>query len=128
MKRLLIPGTVAGLLMAMASICQGATNLNSSLSSIYRLTYPADLTSVDQAKALLAELDRLGSADEAKLKQWLPGNFKRYGIPAKRVRKIVILPPGKEVKETAIILLTDPADEAEAIAFTVKSSKSNSSD
>jgi hypothetical protein len=32
------------------------------------------------------------------------------------------------VKETAIILLTDPADEAEARATTVKSGKSNSSD
>jgi hypothetical protein len=128
MKRLWTLGTVAGFLMAMASICLAATNLNSSRSNIYRLTYPADLASVEQAKALLADLDKLGPAGEAKLKKWLPGNFRRYGIEATRVRKIVILPKGKEVKETAIILLTDPADEAEARATTVKSSKSNSSE
>jgi hypothetical protein len=128
MKRLRSSGTVAGLLVLTATIVQGATNLNSSRSNIYRLTYPADLASVDQAKALLVELDKLGRAGEARLKKWLPANFRQHGIDADRVKKIVILPAGKEVKETAIILLTDPADEAEARAVTVKSSKSNTSD
>ena len=44
------------------------------------------------------------------------------------MKKLVILPPDKERKETAIILLTNPADEAQAIERTVKSSKSNTSD
>jgi len=111
-----------------AALVGAATNLNSSRSNIYRLTYPSDLVSRDQAQALLAELDKIGPADEARLKQWLPANFKRFGIVGDRVKKLVILPRDKERKEIAIILLTKPEDEAAAIAVTVKSSKSNSSD
>ena len=111
-----------------AALVAAATNLNSSRSNIYRLIYPSDLVSRDQAQALLTELDKIGPADEARLKQWLPANFKRFGIVGDRVKKLVILPRDKERKEIAIILLTKPEDEAAAIAVTVKSSKSNSSD
>ena len=109
--------------MAGASI-----NLNSSRSNIYRVTYSTELATSAQVHQLLAALDKIGPAGEAKLKQWLAANFKRYGIAPDRVKKVVILPPDKERKETAIILLRNPADEAQAIARTVKSSKSNSSD
>lgn len=111
-----------------AATAGAATNLNSSKSNVYRLTYPGDLASPVQAKALLAELDKLGPADEAKLKQWLPANFKRVGIAGDRVKKLIVLPRGKEMREIGIILLTRPEDEAAAIATTVKSSKSNSSE
>jgi len=111
-----------------ATLAWAATNLNSSRSNIYRLTYPSDLVSRDQAKAILAELDRIGPTDVAKLKQWLPANFKRFGIAGDRVKKLVVLPRDKELKEIAIILLTKPEDEAAARAVTVKSSKSNSSE
>ena len=103
-------------------------NLNSSRSNIYRLTYPSDLASPAQVKAILADLDKMGPVDEAKLKQWLPANFKRFGIAGDRIKKVIVLPRGKEMKEIGIILLTKPEDEAAAIAVTVKSSKSNSSD
>ena len=115
-------------LLFIATLAWAATNLNSSKSNIYRLTYPTDLVSRDQAKAILAELDGMGPADEAKLKQWLPANFKRFGIAGDRIKKMVVLPRSKEMKEIAIILLTKPEDEAAAIATTVKSSKSNSSE
>ena len=117
---------LASLLIAEAA--WAASNLNLSKSNFYRLTYSSDLASPAQAKAILAELDKMGSVDEAKLRQWLPANFKRLGIAGDRVRKIVVLPRGKEMKEIGIILLTRPEDEAAAIAATVKSSKSNSSD
>ena len=117
---------IASLLIA--SLAWAAVKLNSSKSNIYRLTYPSDLVSRDQAKVILAELDRMGPTDEAKLKQWLPANFKRFGIARDRVKKLVVLPRDKELKEIAIILLTKPEDEAAAIATTVKSSKTNSSD
>lgn len=117
---------IASLLIA--TLASAATNLNSSRSNIYRLTYPTDLVSADQAKAILGELDRMGPADEAKLKQWLPANFKRFGIAGDRVKKMVVLPRSREMKEIAIILLTNPEDEAAARATTVKSSKSNTSD
>ena len=86
------------------------------------------LVSRDQARAILAELDKIGLTDEARLKRWLPANFKRFGIAGDRVKKLVIMPRGRELKETAIILLTRPEDESAAVAVTVKSSKSNTSD
>src|ERR1700687_3065832 len=114
--------------LLIAATAWASINLNSSRSNIYRLTYPSDLASPAQVKAILADLDKMGPLDEAKLKQWLPANFKRFGIAGDRIKKLIIMPRGKEMKEIGIILLTKPEDEAAAIAVTVKSSKSNSSD
>jgi len=72
--------------------------------------------SQDQATAILAELDKIGPADEARLKQWLPANFKRHGVQADHVKKIIIKPAIQALKQTTIILLSNPADEARAIA------------
>lgn len=116
------------IVLALTPVAWATSNLNLSKSNLYRLTYPTDLVTAAKAKRMLAALDKIGPADEAKLKQWLAANFKRHGINGSRVKKVVILSPTDEVKEIAIILLTDPADEAMAIATTVKSSKSNSSD
>jgi hypothetical protein len=114
--------------LLIAASAWGSIALNSSRSNIYRLTYPSDLASRDQAKAILAELDKIGPADEAKLKHWLAANFKRFGIAGERIKKLIVLPRGKEMKEIGIILLTRPEDEAAAIAVTVRGSKSNSSE
>ncbi|MGZ5494858.1 MAG: hypothetical protein ACXWHG_14735 [Thermoanaerobaculia bacterium] len=114
--------------MLIAAVAWASISLNSSRSNIYRVTYPTDLASKSQVAQMLAALDKLGRTDEAKLKQWLPANFKRYGIDGNRVKKLVIMSPDKDLKEIAIILLTNPADEPRARATTVKSSKSNSSD
>jgi hypothetical protein len=111
-----------------AALAPAATNLNSSRSNIYRLTYPSDLASPAQAKAILEELDKMGPADEARLKQWLPANLRRFGIAVDRIKKLIVLPRGKQLKEIGVILLTRLEDEAAAIATTVKSSKSNSSE
>lgn len=119
-------GVIVSLLVA--AFAWAAINLNSSRSNIYRLTYPSDLASPAQVKAILAELDEMGPADEAKLKQWLAANFKRFGIAGERIKKLIVLPRSRQMKEIGIILLTRPEDEAAAIAATVKSSKSNSSD
>ncbi len=111
-----------------ATIVGAASNLNSSKSNIYRLTYPSELASPVQVQAMLAELDRMGPADAAQLKQWLPANFRRFGIAGDRIKKVIILPRDRTMKETGIVLLTRPEDEAAAIAVTVKSSKSNTSE
>jgi hypothetical protein len=126
MKSRFLLVTIATLLIA--AIAGASIHLNSSRSNIYRVTYSTDLVKSEQVHQLLAALDKLGPTGEARLKQWLAANFKRYGIAPDRVKKLVILLPDKERKETAIILLTNPSDEAQAIAVTVKSSKSNSSD
>ncbi len=114
--------------LLIAAAAWATSNLNLSKSNFYRVTYASDLASPAQVKAMLTELDKMGPVDEAKLKQWLLANFKRLGIAGDRVKKLVILPRGKEMKEIGIILLTTPEDEAAAVAATVKSSKSNSSD
>jgi hypothetical protein len=118
----------AFLVAAAVTVSAATSNLNLSKSNLYRLTYHANLLTEAQAKAILAELDTLGPMDEARMKMWLPANFRRFGIKAVLVKKVVILPPGQAGKEAAIILLSDPADEAKALATTVKSSKSNSSE
>ena len=115
-------------LMAIAVAASAASNHNMSKTNFYRLTCSGDLASPSQVQALLVELDRLGPADEAKLRQWLPASFKRVGIAGERIKKLVILPRTREMKEVGIILLTRPEDEAAAIATTVKSGKSNSSE
>ena len=75
--------------------------------------------SVERARALLrdtlAELDAIGPMDAEWLKQWLPANFKRFGIEPRRVKKTLVLPAGQIGQEAAIILLSDPADEAKAL-------------
>jgi len=111
-----------------AATAWAASNLNLSKSNFYRVTWSSDLASPTQVNALMTELDKMGPADEAKLKQWLPANFKRLGIAGDRIKKLVILPRGREMQEIGIVLLTRPEDEAAAIRATVKSSKSNSSD
>ncbi len=127
MKHLLL------LLLLACTSCASAGNPDDVLARILQLGEWSEAAqgrdmSADQAKAILAELDKMGPADEAKLKVWLPANFRRSGIAGDRVKKMVILPRSKELKEIAIILLTNPEDEAAARATTVKSSKSNSND
>ena len=72
-------GVIVSLIIAAPVLA--SINLNSSRSNIYRLTYPSDLATSAQAKAILAELDKMGPADEAKLKQWLPAAANFFGPP-----------------------------------------------
>ena len=119
MKKLL---TLALAVVALGSISWAATNLNSSRSNIYRLIYPADIMSQAQATALLAELDKIGPADDARLKQWLPANFKRHGVQGDSIKKIIVLPADKTRKSITLILLTNPADEPAARHIAVSDS------
>ena len=119
-------GVLASLVVA--ATVSASIALNSSRSNVYRLTCSSDLASAAQVKAMLAELDKLGPLDEAKLKAWLAANFKRFGIPGDRIKKLIVLPRNKDMKEIGVILLTKPEDGPAAIAVTVKSSKSNSSE
>jgi hypothetical protein len=91
MKRLFILSAISAALLLVLSSSWAATNLNTSRSNIYRMVWADNVgLSQAQATAMLAELDKLGPADEAKLKQWLPANFKRFGIQEARVKKVFI--------------------------------------
>jgi len=115
MKRLVLVAAITSLVATMASISWAAVKLNSSKSNIYKFVYDG-MTSA-QAAALGADLDQTPRVDEAAVRKalqklFIPTNF-----------KLIRIIPGKPI---TIILLTDPADEAAAIATTVKGSKSNS--
>lgn len=77
---------------------------------------------------MLAELDALGPMDAERLKQWLPANFKRFGIEPRRVKKTLVLPAGQVGQEAAIILLSDPADEAKALETTAQATTTDAAD
>lgn len=107
MKRLSLVAAITSLLVTMASISWAAANLNSSKSNIYRVVYSTDGMTSAQAAALGTELDKTPRVDEAAVRKalqklFIPTNFKKIGIR-----------PGKPI---TIILLTDPADWAQAIA------------
>ena len=107
MKRLFLVAAITSLLATMASISWAATNLNSSRSNNYRVVYSTDGMTSTQAAALGAKLDKMPRVDEAAVRKtlqklFIPTNFKKIGIR-----------PGKPI---TIILLTDPADWAQAIA------------
>ncbi len=114
MRRLVILGAVGS--VTILSLAWAATNLNSSRSNIYRVIYDSEIASPAQVSALLADLDKFGPADEAKLKQWLPANFKKHGVQGDRIKKMVVLPAGKTRKTITIIFLKDARDEAQALA------------
>ncbi len=122
MRRSSIIAVFVSLMVTMVSIAWAATNLNSSKSNIYRLVYSAEAVTSSQATAILAELDKIGPADEARLKQWLPANFKRHGVQGDSIKKIIIIPADKTRKSITIILLTNPADEPAARHIAVSDS------
>jgi len=125
-KRFIVASLIV---VALTPFGWAASNLNLSKSNInrYSAVYPTELVTAAKIQNMLAAINQLDPADDAKLKQWLTVNFKQYGIDGSRVKKVVILPPSAKVKERTVILLTDPTDEARAIALAVKPSNSSNS-
>ena len=107
MKRLFLVAAITSLVATMASNSLAAANLNSSKSNIYRVVYSTDGMTSRQAAALGAELDKTPRVDEAAVRKALQKLF----IPANF--KLIRIIPGKPI---TVILLTDPADWAQAIA------------
>jgi hypothetical protein len=113
---------------AALTVSEAASNLNLSKSNVNRLTYSTGILTAAQAKAMLDDLDAIGPMDEEQTKMWLEASYRRFRINPDSIKKTVILPAGTACKEAVIILLSNPADEQQALATTVKSSKSNSSE
>ena len=90
MKRQFVSVVICAATLLFSLPASAAANLNSSKSNIYRLVYDANLISQTQGDALVKELEKLGSSDEAKLKKWLANNFKTFGIDGSRVKEIDI--------------------------------------
>lgn len=122
-------GAIVGVVLAAAlTVSEAASNLNLSKSNINRLTYSTGILTATQAKAMLDDLDAIGTMDEEQTKQWLAASYRRFRINPDLIKKTIILPAGAVCREAVIILLSNPADEQQALATTVKSSKSNSSE
>ncbi len=107
---------IAVLILATASLTEAATNLNSSRSNIYRLTYSTTLVTPSQAAAILADLDKTPGMNEAALKRALPQILKKNGVDPARVKKTLVRPGDKERKSMSVIILDRPEDEPAAIA------------
>jgi hypothetical protein len=114
--------TLAVALAAVASISWASINLNSSRSNVFIVIYSADVMSQAQATAMLAELDKIGPADEARLRLWLPANFRKHGVQGDKVKTIVILPVDKTHKQIRIMLVTNSAEEAQPRLIAVSDS------
>jgi hypothetical protein len=106
---------VVFLLMAV-TVSRAATNLNSSRSNIYRLIYPADTVSQAQAAAILADLDAAAqSGARVNLQAAVGEALKKQGLDTK-IKKTIIKPASAAGQLNTIIILSNPADEAQAIA------------
>ena len=113
MKRLFILGAISSVLVAMLSLSWAGSNLNSSRSNVYRVVYDTTVVSPAQASGILADLDKAGRTISA---GQVTEIIKRHGVQTDRVKKIVIRPADKTRKQTTILLLTNLADEPQAIA------------
>jgi len=97
-------------------ISLAASNLNLSKSNINRLIYPADTVSQAQAAAILADLDAAGqSGGRVNLEGAVNEALKKQGLETK-IKKTIIRPASAAGQLTTIIILSNPADEAQALA------------
>ena len=113
MKRLSAMSAITVLLVAMVSNSWAATNLNSSRSNIYRVTYDLTAVSSAQAAAISKELDKIGpGVNEATVRTLL--QKKGVNSPNLLIRIIPAAQRGEKIP--AILLLTKPEDGPAAIA------------
>lgn len=97
-------------------VSRAASNLNLSKSNVNRLIYPADTVSQAQAAAILADLDSvMQSGGRVNLQAAVGEALKKQGLDTK-IKKTIIQPPSAAQPLTTVIILSDPADEAAAIA------------
>jgi hypothetical protein len=116
MRGYLYAGLTVVILFSAVFFSQAATNLNSSKSNVNRLIYPADTVSPAQAAAILADLDTATkSGGRVNLEGAVNEALKKQGLETK-IKKIIIKPASARGQLTTIIILSNPADEAQAIA------------
>src|SRR5215831_6449739 len=108
---------VTGLLvMGLAATTWGTSHLNLSKSNSNRLIYASNAITPLQAAGILADLDSAGRQDDAKTRQLVQQLLPKHGIGAGTVKKIIVRPWNSAKNTRTIILLTDLADEAQALA------------
>ncbi|MGH7851028.1 MAG: hypothetical protein ACREOP_12070 [Thermodesulfobacteriota bacterium] len=112
-----IAGLAVIFLLLTFLISHAATNLNSSKSNVYRLIYPTDAVSQAQAAAILADLDAATQQSQGRinLEGAVSQALTKQGLGT-QIKKTIIKPASAAGQLTTIIILSNPADEAQAIA------------
>ena len=109
--------TVVSLLLLPVFSTLAATNLNSSRSNNYRLIYPSDVVSSSQATAILSELESTTQQGQNRvnLEGVVNQLLTKNGLMT-QIKKVIIQPADETHSQTRIILLSNPDDEAQALA------------
>jgi hypothetical protein len=116
MRGTYLAGAAVVFLVCAGFISYAATNLNSSRSNIYRLIYPADTVSQAQAAAILADLNAATqSGGRVNLDAAVSQALTKQGLEAK-IKKTIIRPATATGQLTTVIILSNPDDEAQALA------------
>ncbi len=117
MRGYFLAGATAFFLLSAVLISQAATNLNSSKSNVYRLIYPADTVSQAQAAAILADVETATQQSQGRinLEGAVSQALTKQGLGT-QIKKTIIRPASVAGQLTTIIILSNPADEAQAIA------------
>ncbi|MGH7892548.1 MAG: hypothetical protein ACREN0_09785 [Thermodesulfobacteriota bacterium] len=112
-----IAGLAVIFLLLTFLISHAAANLNSSKSNVYRLIYPTDAVSQAQAAAILADLDAATQQSQGRinLEGAVSQALTKQGLGT-QIKKTIIQPAGATRPLTTIIILSNPADEAQALA------------
>lgn len=117
MRGYFLAGVTVFILFTAVVASQAATNLNSSRSNIYRLIYPTDVVTASQATSILTDLEAATkrSQERINLEETVNQLLPKYGLQS-QIKKIIIKPASAAGQLTTIIILSNPADEAQAIA------------
>jgi hypothetical protein len=116
MRGIYIAGAAVVFLLLMIPLPRAGSNLNSSKSNIYRLIYSTDVVSPAQAQAILADLDAAAqSGARVNMEGAVNEALKKQGLDTK-IKKTIVRPASAAGQLTTIIILSNPADEAQAIA------------
>jgi hypothetical protein len=108
---------VTGLLvMGLTATTWGTSQLNNSKSNSNQLIYSSNALTPLQAAGILADLDSAGRLDDAKTTQLIQQLLAKSGVRAGTVKKVIVRPWNAAKNTRTIILLTDLADEARALA------------
>jgi len=108
---------VIGLLvMGLAATTWGTSHLNLTKSKSNRLIYASTAVTPLQAAGILADLDSAGRQDDAKTTQLVQQLLAKHGVRAGTVKKIIVQPWNSAKNTRTIILLSDLADEPQALA------------
>jgi hypothetical protein len=102
--------------MGLAPTAWGTNQLNLTKSNSNRLIYASNAITPLQAAGILADLDSAGRLDDAKTKQLVQELLAKRGVQAGTIKKIIVRPWNSTKNTRTIILLTDLADEAQALA------------